>query len=159
MPTRQAPSLVLGPDDNGRILTDEEFAEAEFQEPWRFERVAGRLVVMSPEGKSTSTAPSPGWTNSSTPGAAILISCTASFQTPGFVSRTEPTALGTSASISSRSGRNPQSLSAHPIWFSRSSARAPCRSVETMKRNGRTTIARGFESTSSSMAGRRQLRS
>jgi Uma2 family endonuclease len=44
-------ALALGPDDQGRLLSAEEFAEAEFAEPWKYERVNGRLVVMSPEGK------------------------------------------------------------------------------------------------------------
>lgn len=43
--------LELGRDDDGRMLTAEEFAEAYFEEPWRYERVRGRLVVMSPEGQ------------------------------------------------------------------------------------------------------------
>src|SRR4051794_33463713 len=44
-------ALVLSPDDHGRHLSDEEFAEADYAEPWRYERVEGRLVVMSPEGQ------------------------------------------------------------------------------------------------------------
>jgi Uma2 family endonuclease len=44
-------ALALGPDDHGRPISAEEFAEAEFAEPWKYERVEGRLVVMSPEGK------------------------------------------------------------------------------------------------------------
>jgi Uma2 family endonuclease len=44
------PELCLGLADDGRPTTAEEFAEAEFDEPWTYERVDGRLVVMSPEG-------------------------------------------------------------------------------------------------------------
>lgn len=42
--------LHLGPDDAGRLLTRREFAEATYQEPFIYERVKGRLVVMSPAG-------------------------------------------------------------------------------------------------------------
>jgi Uma2 family endonuclease len=44
-----AARLRLGPDDHGRLLTDEEFAEADYAEPWRYERVKGRLVVLFPD--------------------------------------------------------------------------------------------------------------
>jgi Uma2 family endonuclease len=44
------PQLHLGQLDNGRPTTTEEFASAEYDEPWTYERVNGRLVVMSPEG-------------------------------------------------------------------------------------------------------------
>jgi Uma2 family endonuclease len=43
--------LKLGPQDAGRLLTAEEFAAAEYQEPFIYERVKGRLVVMSPAGQ------------------------------------------------------------------------------------------------------------
>ncbi|MEX0702787.1 MAG: Uma2 family endonuclease [Planctomycetales bacterium] len=37
--------------ENDRLpVTREEFAEAEFEEPWRYERAKGRLVVMPPPG-------------------------------------------------------------------------------------------------------------
>jgi Uma2 family endonuclease len=42
--------LRLGHLDDGRPTTAEEFASAEFDEPWTYERVDGRLVVMAPEG-------------------------------------------------------------------------------------------------------------
>jgi Uma2 family endonuclease len=42
---------ALGPGDHGRLVSDEEFAEAEFAEPWKYERVEGRLVVMFPDGQ------------------------------------------------------------------------------------------------------------
>jgi Uma2 family endonuclease len=42
--------LHLGQLDDGRPTSAEEFANAEFDEPWTYERVDGRLVVMSPEG-------------------------------------------------------------------------------------------------------------
>lgn len=49
---REAKPFLLGPGDDGRELTDEEFASAEFEEPWRYELVEGRLSVMSPSGQS-----------------------------------------------------------------------------------------------------------
>lgn len=45
------PLLTLGPDDEGRPVSAEEFASAEFLEPWKYEREAGRLVVMPPDGQ------------------------------------------------------------------------------------------------------------
>jgi Uma2 family endonuclease len=45
------PILTLGPNDNGRVVSADEFAEADYVEPWIYERVDGRLVVMSPEGR------------------------------------------------------------------------------------------------------------
>ena len=42
--------LHLGIADHGVKLTREEFGEAQYEEPWRYERVDGRLVVMSPAG-------------------------------------------------------------------------------------------------------------
>ena len=44
--------LRLGLKDQGRLLTDEEFAQAACDAPYRYERVEGRLVVMSPSGKT-----------------------------------------------------------------------------------------------------------
>lgn len=43
-------ALKLGPNDAGRLLTAEEFASADYKEPFIYERVKGRLVVMSPAG-------------------------------------------------------------------------------------------------------------
>ncbi len=42
--------LHLGQADDGRAISEVEFAEAYYDEPWRYELVEGRLVVMSPEG-------------------------------------------------------------------------------------------------------------
>ncbi len=42
--------LTLGPEDAGRSVSSHEFAQAAYVEPWRYERVDGRLVVMSPDG-------------------------------------------------------------------------------------------------------------
>ena len=42
--------LMLTAQDEGLKLSREEFAEADYEEPWRFERAAGRLVVMVPAG-------------------------------------------------------------------------------------------------------------
>ena len=43
--------LQLGPDDDGRIVSSADFASADYEPPYVYERVAGRLQVMSPEGK------------------------------------------------------------------------------------------------------------
>ena len=43
--------LKLGLKDQGRPLTAEEYAEADFKDPYGYERVEGRLVVVSPSGK------------------------------------------------------------------------------------------------------------
>jgi Uma2 family endonuclease len=42
--------LLLTPQDAGVRLTRDEFAAASYQEPYIYERVRGRLVVMSPAG-------------------------------------------------------------------------------------------------------------
>jgi Uma2 family endonuclease len=42
--------LKFGPGDAGEPVSAEEFAAAEFEEPYTYERVRGRLVVMSPAG-------------------------------------------------------------------------------------------------------------
>lgn len=42
--------MHLGVADHGARLNREEFGEASYDEPWRYERVNGRLVVMSPAG-------------------------------------------------------------------------------------------------------------
>lgn len=44
------PILHLGPKDHGRAITAEEFAEADYAEPWKYEREQGRLIVMPPDG-------------------------------------------------------------------------------------------------------------
>ena len=51
MATHEAPTrLTLGPDDHGRPVSADEFADADFREPWRYERAGGRLIVMPPSG-------------------------------------------------------------------------------------------------------------
>lgn len=40
--------LKLGLKDQGRLLSNDEFANALFDEPYRYERMGGRLIVMSP---------------------------------------------------------------------------------------------------------------
>ncbi|HTI50430.1 MAG TPA: Uma2 family endonuclease [Planctomycetaceae bacterium] len=47
---RTKPHLHLGVADHDLKLTRDEFAEAHYDEPWRYERVQGRLFVMSPAG-------------------------------------------------------------------------------------------------------------
>ncbi len=42
--------LRLGPDDDGRILSAEEFAGADYDEPWKYERERWGLIVMPPDG-------------------------------------------------------------------------------------------------------------
>lgn len=49
-PRAQIDRLRLGPEDAGRRLTRVEYADADFAEPFQYERVRGRLVVMSPAG-------------------------------------------------------------------------------------------------------------
>jgi Uma2 family endonuclease len=50
MATVQKIALHVGPDDDGRLLTAEEFAEADYAEPWKYEREQGRLIVIPPDG-------------------------------------------------------------------------------------------------------------
>jgi Uma2 family endonuclease len=50
---------MLGPDDAGRAVSAEEFAKADYQEPWRYEREGGRLVVMPPDGEAHVDTASP----------------------------------------------------------------------------------------------------
>jgi len=42
--------LFLGNADHGARISHEEFAEADYEEPWRYERVNGRLIVLAPSG-------------------------------------------------------------------------------------------------------------
>lgn len=53
--------LVLGPEDHGRAVSSADFAEAEFREPWKYERVGGRLQVMPPDGQRHIEGTSPWW--------------------------------------------------------------------------------------------------
>ena len=50
--TRRRPvrSRMLGLADQGARVSHAEFARAKFEEPWRYERVLGRLVVIPPSG-------------------------------------------------------------------------------------------------------------
>src|SRR5215213_2184460 len=52
---------ALGPDDDGRTISAEEYAAAEFLEPWVYERERGRLVVMSPDGQRHVEGSQPWW--------------------------------------------------------------------------------------------------
>src|SRR5690349_19471385 len=58
-PIRSA--LIFGPEDHGRVVAAEEFAEAEFLEPWVYEREGGRLVVLSPDGQRHIKGAQPWW--------------------------------------------------------------------------------------------------
>src|SRR4051812_30545037 len=49
----------LGRVDHGREVSAEEFAVADFEEPYSYEREAGRLVVLSPEGYGHQSASEP----------------------------------------------------------------------------------------------------
>jgi Uma2 family endonuclease len=53
------PTLYLGKADHGIPLSHREFAEADYHEPWRYERVNGRLVVMPPAGHDRSVTGKP----------------------------------------------------------------------------------------------------
>jgi Uma2 family endonuclease len=44
--------LQLGRSDHGRELSADEFAEASYDEPWKYERVDGKLVVMFPDSEA-----------------------------------------------------------------------------------------------------------
>ena len=61
-----AEPLCLGPADVGRLITSDEFAAADYQPPWIYERVAGRLEIMSPEGKDHVRTSTP-WLNALVP--------------------------------------------------------------------------------------------
>jgi hypothetical protein len=50
--TRARSPLALGPQDAGRAVSAQEFARAVYQEPSRYEREPGRLVVMAPDGEA-----------------------------------------------------------------------------------------------------------
>ncbi len=52
-------TLTLGPEDHGRAVSSEDFASAEFKEPWIYERSGGRLIVMAPEGTGHVRASNP----------------------------------------------------------------------------------------------------
>ena len=43
-------ALKFGKTDHGVRLSQTEFAAASYEEPWRYERVKGRLIVMPPCG-------------------------------------------------------------------------------------------------------------
>jgi len=60
MSTSEAPPrLTLGPDDHGRPVSADEFADADYAAPWKYEREDGRLVVMPPDGKDHIVTSSP----------------------------------------------------------------------------------------------------
>lgn len=51
--------LRLGLADHGRLVSAEEFADANYDEPFTHEREMGRLVVMAPEGSGHVLASNP----------------------------------------------------------------------------------------------------
>lgn len=55
------PPLRLGKGDHGRVVSSEEFANAEFEEGRVYERVQGRLVVMFPDAEGGIAAMDPWW--------------------------------------------------------------------------------------------------
>lgn len=56
-----SPSTVLrlGRSDQGRVVSACEFASAEFEGPWTYERSGGRLIVMAPAGDEHTAATEP----------------------------------------------------------------------------------------------------
>jgi Uma2 family endonuclease len=50
---------LIGPADAGRKISREEFSTVDFQEPFKYERVRGRLVVMPPPGHAHRQASRP----------------------------------------------------------------------------------------------------
>ena len=52
----------FGPDDDGMVVSSADFAAAIYAPPWVYERVDGRLQVMSPEGKDHVRSSTP-WLN------------------------------------------------------------------------------------------------
>ena len=54
--------LRLGLADHGRVVSAQEFADADYDEPYTYERENGRLVVMPPEGGDSVLATNP-WRN------------------------------------------------------------------------------------------------
>jgi Uma2 family endonuclease len=52
-------ALQLGRDDQGRSLSAAEFADASYDEPWKYERVEGSLVVMFPDSEAHDDASEP----------------------------------------------------------------------------------------------------
>ncbi len=53
------PILRLGKRDEGLPVSSEEFAEADFDAPWKYEREDGRLIVMAPAGEGHSYVSEP----------------------------------------------------------------------------------------------------
>lgn len=51
--------LSLGREDEGRFVSSEEFVGAFYSEPWRYERIGGRLVVLPPDDGEQVEATSP----------------------------------------------------------------------------------------------------
>ena len=51
-PIIEAEPIRLGRADHGRPVSHAEFASASYDEPWKYERVDGRLSVLSPDGKN-----------------------------------------------------------------------------------------------------------
>ncbi len=51
MATHQDHILRLGKADEDRYVSSDEFATADFEEPWRYERIEGRLVIVAPAGE------------------------------------------------------------------------------------------------------------
>ena len=86
-------ALRLGPSDHGRAVSAEEFAAADYDGPWRYEREQGRLIVMPPDGPGHDGSSEPlrdhlvpiGWptrtasiTSSRRPGSALTMGRTVS---------------------------------------------------------------------------------
>ncbi len=55
----QTQVLHLGPADEGRLISADEFAEATYVKPWKYEREGGRLIVLAPSGEDHSSVQEP----------------------------------------------------------------------------------------------------
>ncbi len=51
--------LRFGKRDEGRLVSSEDFAEADFDRPWKYERCEGRLIVLAPSGEGHIDASEP----------------------------------------------------------------------------------------------------
>ncbi len=51
--------LKIGPTDHGLAVSDEDYASADFEEPWRYELVDGRIVVVAPDSGDHDLASEP----------------------------------------------------------------------------------------------------
>ena len=150
-----AARLRLGPGDHGRPVTDEEFAEADYAEPWKYERVEGRLVVMSPEGKdhvgprralALSPRRSTRWAIRIT---SRMVKSEAWVRIPGGTDR-----IGDIGVYLGRGSTDPEDPRPRPRPDVRGRQPGARSTTATTSRSARTTTGSGSASTSSSTASR-----